>query len=121
MSTFTRSTLSVAAVAVLALAGVAAQAHEQPATAADTPRIDARQARQQARIADGLADGSLTRHEAHRLQHQQRHIRQAERHAKADGVVSAQERRHITSMQDRASRSIQRQKHDPQRQPRVAG
>lgn len=107
--------LTAAAIALLSLAGVtAAQA------ATDTPRADARQARQEARIANGVADGSLTRHEARHLQHQQRHIRHAERHAKADGVVTAQERHRLERMQDHASRSIHRQKHDAQtRGPRA--
>jgi len=96
-------------IALLALAGItAAQA------ATDTPRIDARQARQEARIASGLADGALTRHEARQLQRQQHHIRRAERHAKADGVVTAQERRRLHQLQDHASRSIHRQTHDGQ-------
>jgi hypothetical protein len=103
-------------IVLLALAGLSAA---QAAT--DTPRVDARQARQQARIADGLADGSLTRPEAHHLRHQQRHIRQAERHAKADGVVTAQERRHLAHLQNHASRSIHRQRHDAQVRPLRAG
>lgn len=111
--------LFTTAAAVLVLAGAtAAQAQH---AAADTPRVDARQARQQARIADGVADGSLTHREARQLQHQQRHIRQAERQAKADGVVTPHERRHLARLQDHASRSIHRQKHDAQHQPRRAG
>ena len=104
--------------AALALAslGLAAQA----ATGTDTPRVDARQAQQQARIHNGLAAGTLTRHEARHLQQQQRHVRQVERHAKADGVVTAQERRHLAQLQQHASRSIQRQKHDAQTRPRSA-
>jgi hypothetical protein len=103
-------------IALLTLAGItAAQA------ATDTPQVDARQARQEARIADGVADGSLTRHEARRLQKQQRHIRHAERHAKADGTVTAQERHHLHRLQDRASRHIHRQKHDAQVRPLRAG
>jgi hypothetical protein len=104
------------AVALLALAGTTATL-----AATDTPRVDARQARQEARIADGVASGALTRPEARRLQHQQRHIRQAEHQAKADGVVTAQERRRLHRLQDHASRSIQRQKHDAQVRPQRAG
>ena len=103
-------------IALLALAGfTAAQA------ATDTPRVDARQAHQQARIADGVADGSLTKPEARHLQKQQRHIRHAERHAKADGVVTARERHRLHRLQDRASRHIHRQKHDSQVRPLSAG
>ena len=102
-------------IALLALTGITA-AQATP----DTPRVDARQAHQQARIADGVADGSLTRAEARHLRHQQRHIRHAERHAKADGVVTAQER-HQQRLQDHAGRSIHRQKHDRQARPQAAG
>ena len=103
-------------IALLALTGITA-AQATP----DTPRVDARQAHQQARIADGLADGSLTRAEARHLRHQQRHIRHAERHAKADGVVTAQERHQLQRLQDHAGRSIHRQKHDRQARPQAAG
>jgi hypothetical protein len=103
-------------IALLSLAGfTAAQA------AAETPRVDARQARQEARIAEGVADGSLTRPEARRLQKQQHHIRLVERHAKADGTVTTQEHRRLAKLQNHASRSIQRQKHDAQVRPLRAG
>ena len=103
-------------IALLSLASItAAQA------ATDTPRVDARQARQHARIADGVADGSLTRPEAHRLQKQQRLIQRAESHAKADGVVTAHERRRLARLQDHAGRSIHHQKHDAQVRPLRAG
>lgn len=104
-------------IALLSLAGftTTAQAH------GDTPRIDARQAHQQARIAQGVADGSITRPEARHLQQQQRQIHRAERHAKADGVVTVHERRHLARLQHHASRSIQRQKHDAQMRPHRAG
>lgn len=89
--------------------------------ATDTPRVDARQARQEARIAHGVADGSLTKAEARHLRHQQRHVRQAERHAKADGTVTAQERRRLAKLQNHSSRSIHRQKHDAQVRPQSVG
>ena len=120
------SARSIFAVCVLTLAGATA-VQAQHVHATDTPRIDARQAHQQARIAAGLADGSLTRHEAQHLQRQQRHIRRAEAHAKADGVLTAHERHRLARLQDHASRSIQRQRHDGQHhhhrphQPRQAG
>ena len=105
-----------AAIALLSLAALgAAQA------ATDTLRVDARQARQEARIANGVANGSLSRPEARHLQHQQRHIRQAERQAKADGTVTAAERQQLARLQHHASRSIHRQKHDAQVRPQRAG
>ncbi len=103
----------ITTMAALAMSvALAAQASEGPAP--ETPRVDARQARQQDRIQQGVDSGALTAHERHRLQHQQDRIRHAERHAKADGTVSASERQRLERLQDRSSRSIYRQKHDRQ-------
>ncbi|MES2718202.1 MAG: hypothetical protein V4795_20705 [Pseudomonadota bacterium] len=110
-----KTTLAALALASLTLG---AQAH---GTHSDTPRVDARQSHQQARIAHGVADGSLTRHEARQLRQQQRHIHQAERQAKADGVVTLQERRHLAQLQRHANRSIQHQRHDAQQRRHPAG
>jgi hypothetical protein len=82
------------------------------AHASELPRVDARQARQRHRIAQGVADGSLTVHEARGLRAQQRHIARVEHHARADGVVTPAERRHLHGLQDRASRHIAAQKRD---------
>lgn len=103
-----------------ALATAAFAAGAQPTYRVDpgqevwTPRIDERQARQEARIRDGLANGEITHREARRLFQLQREIRQAERMAKADGVVTRDERRELMAMLDRADRQIFRQKHDQQ-------
>ena len=99
------------AVAVFALAGFASTA----AFAQDTPRVDARQARQQARIAQGAASGALTAREERRLERQQSAIAAREAAAKADGTVTAQERRALNRAQNRASHDIAQQKHDRQR------
>jgi hypothetical protein len=95
----------------LASAAVFAQAASSPTA---TPRVDQRQANQQQRIEQGKASGELTKPEAHRLQHQQRHIQHAENMAKADGTVTTAERKHLHHMQDNASRRIHQQKHDAQ-------
>ena len=81
---------------------------------AGTPNIDARQTNQRARINEGVASGELTRREAHGLRTQQAHIRHEERQAKADGVVTRAERRHLQNDLNRSDRSIRRQKHDAQ-------
>lgn len=81
---------------------------------AATPNIDARQANQRARIHQGVASGELTPREAAALRAQQAHIRREERAAKADGVVTRGERRHLQQDLNRADRSIARQKHDAQ-------
>jgi hypothetical protein len=79
-------------------------------------RINQRQTKQQARIAKGVANGSLTANEAARLQRQQVHIAHYEARSRADGPgLTSVERARIEQKQDRASRNIRRQKHDRQR------
>ena len=84
------------------------------ATAAVTPRVDAREANQQARIDAGVASGQLNARETNRLGKQQGRVAATEAHAKSDGVVTGQERRKLHRMQDRASANIHAQKHDAQ-------
>lgn len=79
-----------------------------------TPVIDQRQANQQQRINQGVASGELNKREARRLQRQQNAVQRAEDKAKADGVVTAGERKKITKMQDQTSKNIAKQKHDAQ-------
>ena len=102
-----------ALIALLALAGASAFA-QTPASApgTNTPGIDKREANQQARIAKGAADGSLTPKETQRLEKEQARIDNAEAKAKADGTVTAKERRHLHKMQDGASRDIHRKRHN---------
>jgi uncharacterized membrane protein YebE (DUF533 family) len=79
-----------------------------------TPRIDQREANQQARIDAGIASGQINRREAIRLEREQARIARAERRAKADGVVTPRERREIERMQREANAHIRAEKHDPQ-------
>lgn len=88
-------------------------------SASSGDRVDARQARQTDRIRSGMANGDLTRREASALRSEQRGIRQMERHARADGVVTPRESRRLEHAQDRASRHISQQRHD--RQQRFGG
>jgi hypothetical protein len=91
----------------------AAMAQNTPPTA--TPRVDRREAAQDARIRQGVASGQLNARETYRLEKQQQRIHQTEANAKADGKVSAHERRHLKRMQNRASKNIYAQKHDAQK------
>jgi len=84
-------------------------------------RIDQREARQEARIREGVRSGELTRRETARLERQQSAIRSAEARAKADGYVSPREAARIDRMQDRASRSIHREKNDAQTRDSFGG
>ena len=81
-----------------------------------TPRVNARQARQDARIDHGVANGSLTAAEAARLEAGQAHVQRVENRVKADGHVTAAERARLDNVQDRQSRKIWRKKHNARTQ-----
>jgi hypothetical protein len=97
--------ISLLVVLLIAFAGIAS---------ANTcaPRVDRREARQQARIGQGVRSGRLTPGETIRLERGQRRVDRAERVAKADGRVSPRERARLNRMQDRQSRRIYRLKHN---------
>lgn len=97
---------------LIAITGLAHAQASAPGTA--TPGIDKRQARQEQRIDQGTASGSLTQHETNKLERQQAHIDHVEDKAKADGSVTKKERAHLHHMQDRASARIHKNKHDRQ-------
>jgi len=103
---------SIAALVIAALPALAL-AQATPATPA-TPRIDQRQAEQQKRIDQGVKSGELTRREAARLEKGHAKVQRMEAKAKADGVVTAKERRQITREQNKQSKRIAHEKHDAQ-------
>src|SRR4029450_12550480 len=76
--------------------------------------IDQRQDYQQDRIERGIRSGEITRSEAYRLEQGERAIDRAQARARADGVVTQQERNRIDHMTDRHGREISRQSHDNQ-------
>jgi hypothetical protein len=98
----------------LALAGSVFAQTTAP-TAPITPRVDKREAKQQARIDQGVASGELNQKEAARLENGQARVNQAEANAKADGKVTRREKYKLDHMQDKQSRHIKRQKHDQQK------
>ena len=77
-----------------------------------TPVIGQTQRNQEARIAEGVRSGELTRPEARNLQQQQRTIQTEKRAARADGVVTSAERRQIKRQQAHANRAIYKKKHN---------
>ena len=99
-------TLVFGALIAAASAGAMARPMGHPATA--TPEVDARQARQEARIEAAFHEGRLSRREFRHLQREQAAIRHFEARAKADGFVTRDERRTLDEMLDRASRNIRR-------------
>jgi hypothetical protein len=99
---------TLAATLIVAASPLVAQAGHRD------PGVNARQANQQARIAQGARSGELTKHEAHRLEREQRGIAREERREKADGRLSTRERADLHRDLNAASRDIYRQKHDAQ-------
>jgi uncharacterized membrane protein YebE (DUF533 family) len=73
--------------------------------------------RQHDRIADGVADRSLTPGEAHRLVQEKKRIDAMEKAAAADGVVTPAEKAAIERAQDKASNDIASERHDAQGAP----
>lgn len=105
-------------VPVIATAVALVLAAGAPAFAGDhTPRLDKREHHQAHRIVNGVRSGELTRPETRRLVNGQQHLRRVERHAKADGDVTARERARLEVAADRQSARIYRQKHDGQERP----
>lgn len=80
-----------------------------------TPRVDQRQVNQEQRIQQGVQSGQLTTQEAARLEKGQARVDRMEDKAKADGTVTAQERKRLQHAENVQSRQIQREKHDRQR------
>ena len=99
---------------VKALAAIAIVLPTLAFAQAKTPGIDQRQANQERRIDQGVASGSLTQREANRLERGQQHVDNMENRAKADGVVTRQERARINQAQNVQSERIYAQKHDRQ-------
>jgi hypothetical protein len=103
------NTLSTIAVSIMAsvFGASLAWADDVP-----SPRVDARQDRQQERIEHGVANGQLTAPEARQLQRQQHRITRAEHRREADGTLSPRDKAALERKQDRASRHIHRLKHN---------
>lgn len=111
----TSITRGLALAGLFALASFAASAQTPaPARGASTPHINARQAKQEQRIQQGTASGSLNAKETQRLNAQEQHVDNLQSKAAADGQVTAQERTRIRAAERRTSRHIGVQKHDAQ-------
>jgi hypothetical protein len=79
------------------------------------PGVNRMQHDQQARIAQGVRSGELTRDEAQALRGTERSIRAEERAYKSDGKLAGQERADLRQDLGAASRSIYGEKHDAER------
>ncbi|MGD9363551.1 MAG: hypothetical protein PVH85_32105 [Desulfobacterales bacterium] len=80
--------------------------------------IKDRSSNQRLRIRQGIISGQLTPYEAKILKHEQRRIRRIKKWSWFDGKLTRRERRHIESLQTRASRHIYRLKHNDVRRYR---
>jgi septal ring factor EnvC (AmiA/AmiB activator) len=88
-----------------------------PVFAADpaaTPGIGQRVQNQEKRIEQGERSGALTGREAARMERREAKIEGDVAKAKADGVVTRQERKRLNNELDHQSRAIHREKHDRQ-------
>jgi predicted transglutaminase-like cysteine proteinase len=74
----------------------------------------ARNVNQEKRIEGGIQNGSLTNHEAAKLERGQAHVDRKEAAAGADGHVGKAEQRRIQRSENRQSGRIHREKHDAQ-------
>ena len=84
-----------------------------PATpGANTPKIDARAANQEKRIAEGQASGQLTNKEAANLEKREAKLNNDIAKAKSDGKVTKAERKKLTRKENRDSRKIAKKKHN---------
>lgn len=81
-------------------------------TVASAGSIDRREHRQAHRIYHGIANGSLSFHEARALVRGQVRIHAMERMARADGIMTPYERWKIQSYQDWQSARIWQKKHN---------
>jgi hypothetical protein len=94
-----------------------AEKHDAEVRTTHDPVVNARQANQQARIAEGVKSGQLTGKEANRLEHEERNIRVEERTYKSDGKLTPAERKDLNQDLNKTSRDIYNQKHDEQVRP----
>lgn len=100
------------AVLAVSLAGFAGLASAQELPGGPSPRIHAREWRQEQRIRQGRRQGDLTPREYGRLQAGERHIRAYEHRARLDGRFTMRERARVNRMQNRESRRIWRLRHN---------
>jgi uncharacterized membrane protein YebE (DUF533 family) len=103
-----KTALAAAAAALTVLLG---------ATAAQAGPVQHRQARQIARIHQGVQSGELTPGEAKVLRQEQRDIKRLREHARSDGHIGPRERAALDRKQDQASRDIYRLKHNERELP----
>lgn len=91
---------------------VAAAVLPAAAQTASTPRVDQRQANQDARIQQGVKSGELTPKEAAKLDKGQAKVQAVENKAVADGKVTPKERARLEKAQNKQSKKIAKKKNN---------
>src|SRR5690242_2519604 len=95
-----------ASLALACLGAFAQQAPTAPVTASAPTAggaVNRREAHQNERIQQGVANGSISAREAYRLERQQGRIDAAEAAARSDGQLSGAERERLNRMQNNAN------------------
>jgi hypothetical protein len=94
-------------------ANFASENHGRPATAAMS-RVNARQANQQGRIANGVKSGQLTQRETSHVENREAKINHEVRNDRVanGGRLTAQERAQVNHQQNNTSKQISNDKHN---------
>jgi hypothetical protein len=102
---------------ILTTIGITGLALTLTAAAADAGQVADREARQRARIHQGVATGQLTPHETTVLRQEQHRIDNMRQRALADGHVGPKELVRLDQAQDHANRDIYRLQHNERQVP----
>jgi CRISPR/Cas system-associated endoribonuclease Cas2 len=89
---------------------IAAAALPVAAQTPSTPRVDQRQANQEARIQQGVKSGELTPKETAKLEKGQDKVQKMENKAVADGKATPKERAKLEKAQNKQSKKIAKKK-----------
>ncbi|MCE2963912.1 MAG: hypothetical protein ACK5UE_05365 [Chitinophagales bacterium] len=70
---------------------------------------------ERARVKQGIKSGEITRREAAKIHKEKQDVRQAKQNAKADGVVTVEERKEVAKQDRQLDKTIKRTKHNNRR------
>ena len=102
---------------IVCLCGTALVSTTLAAEHTRTPGVNARQRGQQQRIRQGTRSGELTAEERSKLESEEKALQTEKQAYKADGVVTAAERKDLHQDQNQISKDIYREKHDAEVRP----
>lgn len=70
---------------------------------------------ERARVKQGIKSGEITRREAAKIRQEKQDVRKAKQNAKADGVVTVEERKEVAKQDRQLDKTIKRTKHNNRR------